>query len=235
VLVVILAALLALLPAPILEARRAISVVKTTSAGSADDQVIDFGSATSASNVVVAGYRLATDTATVDVAGVVETVIHVYQPTGIEIGILCWVGGSQTYTFTTSGGTAAAVAAIEVSGTDGCTEDGTSDDRNVTGSSPTAADAPPTIQAGSLVFGTVWAGNSANFSCDGSYTCIPSDGTDIGGFGLAQWRIAPTTTTYDSPFTWSGTENTFLAVAGIAATASGSGPCLLMLMGIGRC
>jgi hypothetical protein len=208
-------------------ARRSIADVQTATAGApTDDVVLTFASATSASNVVVAGYRLSAESQILDVQGVTETVLHLATiASGFEVGIVCFVGGGNNYVFQSNQGGTLTVAAVEFSGTDGCTESGTSDDRNLNGSSPNAADAPPSVAAGDLVFGFIAAGNTANFSCDGSYTCIPSDGTDIGGLSLGQWRIAPSGGTYDSPFTWTGTENTLLAVAGVSMSGGGATPC----------
>jgi hypothetical protein len=212
---------------------RAIAHVKSASVGLADDAVLDFGSATSGSNIVVAGVRISNNTSTVDVAGVTETVLHsAVNGTSFQVLIVCFEGGAQTYTFTTQAAATAGVAAAEFSGTDGCVEDGVSD--HVIGTtSPISVDAPPTVQSGSLVFGTAWSGNTANYSCDGSYACIPSDGTDVGDHGLAQWLIAGSTGLYYSPFTFTGTENTLLMVAGIAAPGSGAVPCLRGLLGVG--
>jgi hypothetical protein len=219
-------------PAP---AWRAVSLVKSATGGLTNDLVIDFGSATSASNIVVAGVRLANDTATVDVGGVTEDVLHTaVNGTSFQVMILCFAGGAQTYTFTTTGTVTAGVGAAEFSGTDGCTEDGTSD-HVISTTSPIAADSPPTIQAGSLVFSTVWSGNNADYSCSGDYACIPTDGTDIGSTGLAQWRVAPSTAAYYGEFTFTGTENSLLMVVGIAsAGGGGTTPRLLMLLGVGE-
>jgi hypothetical protein len=221
--------------APVVYAR-AIAHVKNATGGLVNDLVIDFGSTTSASNVVVAGVRLSTTSDTLDVLTVTETVLHSEDHSGVfRVMIVCFPGGAQTYTFQTSGSATVGVGAGEFSGTDGCVEDGTSDGVIVTAaSSPLAADAPPTVQAGGLAFGTAWSANSANFSCTAGYTCIPTDGTDIGGFGLAQWQIAPSTTTYTSQFTWTGSETVGLAVAGVAAPAVAGGHRSLMLLGVGR-
>jgi hypothetical protein len=216
-------------------ARRAIAIVQTAVAGSSDDVVLTFSGATSGSNVVVAGYRLSSESQTLDVQGVTETVLHVAALTANhEVGIVCFVGGSASYTFESSQGGSVAVGGIEVSGTDGCTESGVSDDWFVNGSSPIAADAPPSVSAGDLVFGFIASGNNANFSCNGSYTCLPADGTDIGSLALGQYVVAPSGGTYDSPFTWTGTENTLMVVAGVAqAGGGGVTPCRRGLLRVG--
>lgn len=235
ILLVLLLAALAVLP-PVVHAR-AISVVQTATAAQADDAVLTFAGATSASNVVVAGYRLSAEAQTVDVSGVTETVLHVTEFGGgtFEMGIVCFVGGSTSYTFTSSTTGQVTIAALEVSGTNGCTEDGTSDSNQATtASSPLALDAPVSVSAGSLVFGVIGAGNDVNFSCTDGYTCLPADGTDVSDRILAQYVISGGGS-HDLQFTWTGTESALLVGAGIAAAGGAAVTCLRMMMGMGRC
>jgi hypothetical protein len=224
VVLTLLAMLLWSTPTP---AWRAISIVQTAAIASIDDASLAFASSTTAGNVVIAGYRLATDAQTINVQSVTEVELHRENSSGGQAtGIVCFETGSggNNYVFQSNAGGAVAIAALEVSGTDGCTEDGTSDGRFLASSaSPIAADTPPTIQSGSIVFGVATSGNNSTMSCDGSYTCVP--GTPVSQSLIAQYQIAGSAGTYDSPFTWTGTEGVVMAVAGVAASGGGATPC----------
>jgi hypothetical protein len=208
-------------------AQAQVAFVKSAIAGAVDDPVVDFGSATSASNSIVAFVSLG-NTNNLDVLTVSETVLHEVADYGtVRFLMVCFPGGSQTYTFQSHSSGTVRVAAAEFSGLDGCTEMGVSDDTS-TGSAvsgPLSSDSPPTINSGSLVFAGVKSANTGNFSCDtaGGYACIPADQSEVGDQMQAQWLVAPSTTTYGAQFTWSGTENVIHFVVGVAAASTGSG------------
>jgi hypothetical protein len=225
----------------------AVVVVQEACVGLGNDPTCTFGSGWTSGNVVVFVGALTSQVADqLDVTGIVDTEVDLGQ---LNIGAtyrvyaMCLVidgsdAGDTAAIMTTVGGTAFAGYGVELSGTDGCTEDATevgnsdsNDPYNLSSQISTATNA-------SILLGIIRSNSMSNF-CD--TTCAPTNplpttaadiaAGDDAGFAMGGYIITTTAGSYDMPFVSAANETSVLAVYALkaAAVAGGNGPrCLLL-------
>lgn len=219
----------------------AVTVAQTPVTFSANDPVVAFGSTPTDGNAIVIVSNVNSDSATLQIDGAPSSVttlagpIHRSGQTSVNFYAFCFVAASSdnAFTVTTTASSAARGYAVELAGTDGCTLDGTLRSTETSGTSHALSTDVTTSIDGSILLALVGA-SSADFSCDGSFTCIPSDGTDIGSQALGQYLVASTAGTFDTPFTSVDSESALVMGFAIAASGGAVAPKQLLMMGVGR-
>jgi hypothetical protein len=243
VLLTVLVSLLALTPA--VHARRAVAVVQTNAFTSNTDDNSLVVSSTAGNVLVVLGHIIhATQALTIsDTAGSTWNACPALRSRsgpGSPQAAIWWAlsaASGTTITLTSAGGANTGGLVLEASGmgTPTCDETGT-DETSAGTSHGGAISVTPSAITESLVVGVVASSSPATFSVTpGGYTAFTGAPTVNAWAG---YKLVTSTSANTFASTSGGGEDTLTTVAVLMSeppAGGGSGPCLRMLRGMGRC
>jgi hypothetical protein len=212
-----------------------------TQQAEANDPVITFGVAPSASNKVLVAAAMTNEAQTMSFgatwAGTISTTIGPIDSAGFTLRAYIWCltpdGADTSFTITTSGTAVAHVYAAEFSG-GSCTQDGSTSSNDITGASPGTEEYVlttdiTTTNAASMLFGIIISTTSANFAPGTNMTQLGTDTTQT----VSEYRILSATGTYDTPYSAAVNESAMLLSVAFQPAASVGNPARLLLLRVG--
>lgn len=203
-----------------------------------DTALVFPGGAPASGHAVLVYVKIGSSSTTISLDGAPSavTAVHDRSVNGTNTQyIFCYVGdgADNSVTMNLSAGSNTQVAAKVFSGTDGCTETGTSSHNTTSATQTHELTTDITVAAGSLVFGGFTCTDSA---CTGSagtgVTPVGNAGGMIGSLALGGYRIEAGAGTYDLPFTTTVNRAAVIAAVGIAAAAAAAAPTCVIGAGI---